>query len=72
MKEIEVMKEITLKIPDKKLQFFMELFEQLGVQATQQIDIPESQKKIVRQRIEKSNPEELVPWNEARKKLTYK
>lgn len=72
MKEIEFMKEITLKIPDNKLQFFMELFEQLGLQTTQQIDIPESQKKIVRQRIEKSKTEELVPWKEARKKLTYK
>ncbi|MCB0430806.1 MAG: hypothetical protein H6585_09190 [Flavobacteriales bacterium] len=69
------MKEVTLKIPDKRFGFFMELVKQLGFEVTEradQMDIPEEHKAIVRERIKKSKPEKLVPWKEARKQLNFK
>lgn len=66
------MKEVTLKIPDNKLGFFMELIKQLGFEATHEVEIPEEHKTIVRERINSAKPEDMIPWNEARKKLTFK
>lgn len=66
------MKEVTLKIPDNKYQFFMELISNLGFDRTEEIDIPEEHKAIVRERIKNSNPDELIPWQEARKQLRFK
>ena len=60
-----IMKEITLKVPDKKYSFFMELFAQLGLEISQEIEIPEEHKTIVRGRIQKSGqePERLLDWD---------
>jgi len=67
------MKEITLKVPDSKLAFFMELVKQLGLKVRQEeIVIPEEHKAIVRKRIQNSKPEDLIPWEEARKQLQFK
>jgi hypothetical protein len=66
------MKEVTLKIPDKKLGLFMELIRQLGFEATEEPDIPEEHKAIVRERIKTAKPEDMVPWKEARKQFTFK
>lgn len=66
------MKEVTLKIPDNKLSFFMELIKQLGFEVTQEVEIPEEQKKIVRERISSAKPEDMIPWKDARKQLTFK
>lgn len=67
------MKEITLKIPDKKLGFFMELVKQLGFEVTKdELVIPEEHKKIVRDRIKNTKPEDYIPWEEARKQLKVK
>lgn len=66
------MKEVTLKIPDKKLGFFMELIKQLGFEVSEEVDIPEEHKAIVRERIETAHREDMVPWKEARKQLTFK
>lgn len=67
------MKEITLKVPDQKLSFFMELVKQLGFEVAQHdIAIPEEHKTIVRERIKKSKPEDYIPWEEARKQLKFK
>ena len=59
------MKEVTLKVPDTKLSFFMELFRQLGLEVSQEIEIPEEHKAIVRDRIQKSrqDPERLLDWD---------
>jgi hypothetical protein len=59
------MKEITLKVPNKKLGFFMELVNQLGIEVSHQIDIPEQHKDIVRSRIKKSDkdPASLLDWS---------
>ena len=66
------MKVVTLKIPDNKYKFFMELVHNLGFERTEEVDIPEEHKAIVRERIKNSKPEELVPWEEGRKQLRFK
>lgn len=66
------MKEVTLRIPDKKLGFFMELIQQLGFEVSEEVEIPEEHKAIVRERIKTGKPEDMVSWKEARKQLTFK
>jgi hypothetical protein len=66
------MKEVTLRIPDNKYQFFMELVRNLGFENAEVLNIPEEHKVIVRERIKNSKPEELIPWQEARKQLRFK
>lgn len=67
------MKEVTLKIPDKKFGFFMELVKQLGIEVAEEIEIPEEHKAIVRERIKKSaqNPERLLDWDEVKDKFKF-
>ncbi|MCH8557032.1 MAG: hypothetical protein LAT84_04385 [Balneolia bacterium] len=65
------MKEVTLKIPDKKLGFFMELINQLGFEVIDEVEIPEEHKDIVRNRILTAKPEDAVTWEEAREKLVF-
>ncbi len=56
------MKEITLKIPKKILEFFMELFKQLGIEMSVLEEISEKHKSVVKVRINRfeSNPERLL------------
>jgi hypothetical protein len=60
------MKEVILQIPDKKLGFFMELIKHLGIEVSEEREIPEEHKAIVRDRIKKSrqNPERLLDWDQ--------
>lgn len=59
------MKEITLRNPDKKLSFFMELYSQLGIEVSDEVTIPEEHKAIVRHRIKKSkqDPKRHLDWD---------
>ena len=66
------MKEVTLKIPDKKFSFFIELIKQLGFEVSEEMEIPEEHKAIVRERIRTAKAEGMVPWKEARKQFTFK
>jgi hypothetical protein len=67
------MKEIKLRVPDQKVEFVLELIEQLGMEvSTDDIHIPEEHKAIVRERIRTSKREDLIPWEEARKQFTFK
>ncbi len=66
------MKEITLRVPDQKVEFVLQLIEQLGLETTEVDEIPEEHKAIVRERIRTSKPEDLIPWEEARKQFTFK
>lgn len=65
------MKEITLKVPEKKVSFFMELFSQLGLEISNEVDIPEKHKAIVAERIYKSTIEEgrLLEWADVQDKF---
>lgn len=66
------MKEITLKVPDHKIDFVLELFEQLGIEVSDDIEIPEEHKEIVRERIKTADPKKMIPWSETRKRLKFK
>ena len=66
------MKEVTLKIPEKKLGFFMELIKHLGFEVSEEVEISEEHKAIVRERIRTAKPEDMVSWKEARKQLSFK
>lgn len=66
------MKKVTLHVPDQKFDFFVNLIKELGFEISENLDIPEEHKQIVRERIESENPEERVSWESARKRLEYK
>ncbi len=66
------MKEITLKIPDNKFSFFMELIQQLGIEISEEEGITEEHKSIVRERIKNAKAEDMIPWEEARKQFIFK
>lgn len=67
------MKEIILKVPDQKVDFILQLIEQLGLETSTELpDIPEEHKAIVRERIQTAKPEDMIPWEEARKQFTFK
>lgn len=63
---------VILKIPEKKFDFFMELIKQLGIEVSSEIEIPEEDKKTVRERIKNSRSEDLMPWEKARKNFKFK
>ena len=59
------MKEITLKVPDTKLRFFMELFKQLGLEVKdEELIIPKKHQEIVLDRIQNTKEEELLNWDD--------
>ncbi|MEQ9290197.1 MAG: hypothetical protein RIG77_24915 [Cyclobacteriaceae bacterium] len=66
------MKQVTLNIPESKYKFFLELIRHLGFDEPKDSGIPEEHKAIVVDRIKKSKQDELIPWQEARKKLRFK
>ena len=67
------MKEIILKVPDQKVDFVLQLIEQLGLETSTELpEIPEEHKAIVRERIQTANPENMIPREEARKQFTFK
>ena len=67
------MKEITLKIPDTKFSFFMELVKQLGIEVdNKNIEIPEEHKNLVRERIKTAKQEDYVSWEDVREQLKFK
>ena len=65
------MREVNLKIPEEKFEFYMALFEQLGLEAEMEYEIPGEHKEIVRERIRNSNPEDLIPWKKAKKMIKH-
>ncbi len=67
------MREITLKIPEDKLEFYLELFEQLGLETGLDTEIPEEHKEIVRERIKASNenPDLLLDWDKVKDDFNF-
>lgn len=65
------MKEITLNIPDSKLEFFLALLKEHGFEVQNEIPIPEEHKSIVLERIKNSIPAEALNWQDARENLTF-
>jgi hypothetical protein len=60
------MKKITLEIPDDKWNFFKELIRELGLVVSEEVDISDEHKTIVRERMAKSDqdPERLLDWDQ--------
>ena len=61
------MKEITLKVPDQKVDLVLKLVEELGLEVSiEDLEIPEEYKTIVRERIRKSkaNPKRFLDWEQ--------
>jgi len=65
------MKEITLKIPDEKVPFFLQLVNELGLELSEETPIPEEHKAIVRERMKSSEEKDFITWEEARKILSH-
>lgn len=67
------MKQIVLNIPDNKYPFFKELIKNFDFVKVEDEDwvIPEEHKKIVRERIKKSekDPSRLLKWDDAKHKI---
>ncbi len=67
------MKQLTLKIPETKYQFIMELlksFDYIKIE-TEEFSIPEEHKNIVRKRIEasKTDPSRLLDWEKVKSEI---
>ncbi len=59
------MKEITLKVPDTKLRFFMELVKQLGLEVKdEELIISKEHQEIVLDRIQNTKEEDLLNWDD--------
>lgn len=64
------MKEVTIKVQEEKYQFFMELMAQLGfVETTEDFDVPEFHKSIVRERLNTYKTEEQHSWEDVKDKF---
>lgn len=64
------MKEITLKIPEDRYDFFMEVFKQLGLETSDNdFVIPEWQKEIVLERIKNAKEEDFFSIDDLDKKI---
>lgn len=64
------MKQVTLNIPDKEYDFFMQLlkkFTSIKVKKEADFVIPESHKQLVRERRKNSKESDLVKWNDVKK-----
>ncbi len=59
------MKEIILRIPEKKFHFFMEMMKQPGFAevVTHAPEVPAHHKSIIRQRMKKLQNNKLSDWN---------
>jgi hypothetical protein len=68
------MREVTVKIPEERFEFFMELFEQLGIETNLEYEIPEAHKAIVIERIKQADlqPKELLDWDEVKDDFDFK
>lgn len=59
------MKEITLKVPDTKLSFFLELVNQLGLEIkNDELVISKKHQEIVMDRIQNTKEEDLLNWDD--------
>ncbi len=67
------MKEVTVRVPDKKVAFFMELVKELGIEVSDEVEIPEEHKAIVLERMKKAkkNPERLLDWDKVRDSFKF-
>jgi len=69
------MKNFTVTIPDNKENIFIEMMKSISfvqkIQASNDIDISEEQKEIIRNRIQRmeDNPESCLSWEDIERKV---
>lgn len=63
-----MIREVTLKVPEERYRFVMELIDNLGLEVGSDMEIPEWQKNIVRERMAeyKANPSIAIPWDDVK------
>jgi hypothetical protein len=68
-----VMKEITLKIPQKNFDFFMQLIKQLGyVEVKKEVtEVPEHHKKIIGDRLKSMKKQDLLDWEKVKNDFNF-
>ena len=69
--KFQIMKQLTLHIPDNQYAFFMELVQKLGFVKIEEAGISEEHQKIVRDRMKKSSqdPDRLLDWDQVQDHL---
>jgi hypothetical protein len=61
------MKQVIVNVPDKKMDFFLELLNSLGFSQTEDDqDIPEEQKELVRLRIKNAKKSDYLRWDDVK------
>ena len=63
------MKQVIVNVPEKKLDFFLELIKSLGLSGTAEPEVSEAAKKIVRERIRSAKASDYISWEKAKKKI---
>lgn len=67
------MKEITLRVPDQKLDAFMEFIQELGLEVEPDMrEIPEEHQTIVLERLKTLKEEDVISWENARSSFRFK
>ncbi len=65
------MKQVTLQIPDKEYEFFIQLLKKFNEVKIKEADflIPEKHKELVRDRRRTAKKSDFIDWNVAKKSL---
>lgn len=65
------MRQLTINVPDDKIDFFIELFENLGITTTEDFDVPKWQVNEVQRRMDLMEKGEIKSrsWDEAKKDI---
>jgi hypothetical protein len=66
------MKKIQIEVPEKDYVFLVELLRHLGFQYSEEDEIPEEHKAIVRQRMRYTKKEDLRTWEESLAAFKFK
>ena len=69
------MKQVTISIPDKLYNSFIELFKHIPdvkIAESEKIILTESQKKTLDHRRKTAKPDDFIPWEKAKKQLRFK
>ena len=65
--------EVLLRIPDERYRFVMELLDNLGLEVRSDVEIPEWQKNIVRERMAgyKADASIAIPWDDVKDSFDF-
>lgn len=65
------MKQVVVTVPEKQFKFFLELINSLGFSnaSEKEIIVPESHKKIIRERISTAGTKSYSDWDKVKNKI---